>query len=97
MKRHAHLTLVDADKYSALVSRCTEQRERAERAEARIAVLERYTLSCPRCGGDSTPTWLCHGRCSMRWASDAAALARTAQMEKDAGCIQGDDDEPQTT
>jgi len=36
MKRPAHLTLVDADRYSALVSRCTEQRERAEKAEARI-------------------------------------------------------------
>ena len=41
MKRPAHLTLVDADKYSALVSRCTEQRKRAEKAEARIEVLER--------------------------------------------------------
>ena len=41
MKRPAHLTLVDADKYSALVSRCTEWRERAEKAEAYIEVLKK--------------------------------------------------------
>jgi len=41
MKRPAHMTLVDADRYSALVSRCTEQRERAEKAEARIEALEK--------------------------------------------------------
>jgi len=41
VKRPAHLTLVDADKYSALVSRCTEQRKRAEKAEARIEALEK--------------------------------------------------------
>ena len=41
MKRPAHMTLVDADKFSALVSRCTELRERAERAEARIEALEK--------------------------------------------------------
>ena len=40
MKRPAHMTLVDADKFSALVSRCTEYRERAEKAEARIEALE---------------------------------------------------------
>jgi len=40
MKRPAHMTLVDADRYSALVTRCTEQRERALRAEARIEELE---------------------------------------------------------
>jgi len=40
MKRPAHMTLVDADRYSALVSRCTEQRERAEKAEARSEALE---------------------------------------------------------
>lgn len=36
MKRPVHMTLVDADRYSALVSRCTDLRERAEKAEARI-------------------------------------------------------------
>jgi len=41
MKRPAHMTLVDADRYSALVSRCTEQRERAEKAEARSEALEK--------------------------------------------------------
>jgi hypothetical protein len=41
MKRPAHMTLVDADRYSALVTRCTEQRERAEKAEAYIEALER--------------------------------------------------------
>jgi hypothetical protein len=35
------MTLVDADRYSALVTRCTEQRERALRAEAHIEALER--------------------------------------------------------
>jgi len=41
VKRPAHMTLVDADKFSALVSRCTELRERAEKAEARIEALEK--------------------------------------------------------
>ena len=41
MKRPAHMTLVDADKFSALVSRCTEYRERAEKAETRIEALEK--------------------------------------------------------
>ena len=48
VKRPAHLTLVDADKYSALVSRCTEQRKRAEKAEARIEVLEKDNQTMAR-------------------------------------------------
>lgn len=40
MKRPARLTLMDREKVSALVSRCTEQRERAEKAE-RLTVLLR--------------------------------------------------------
>ena len=34
--RNRRLTLMDRDKVSALLTRCTEQRERAEKAEARI-------------------------------------------------------------
>jgi cell division protein FtsB len=39
------LKLFDADRISALATRCTEQRERAEKAEARIEVLERENTS----------------------------------------------------
>jgi len=46
MKRPAHMTLVDADRYSALVTRCTEQRERAEKAEARIEALDAKMQEC---------------------------------------------------